>query len=296
MKELQLLQRAVNYMEEHLLEPIDYGSAAHSACMSEYSFHQIFSVLAGMTANEYIRKRRLSQAGQELQSTDISVLDAAFKYGYDTPEGFSKAFFRFHGITPRQARRKGTTLCMFNPLFIKITMEGGTMLNYRLESRGRERFLTVTQSFPNTLMGDDSDHSIPDFWGMCDREMRLDTLSRLRPAGKRDLYGLCSPAAEHSTHFRYGIGVALDDETDASQLEQLLTDGYSVWEIEPAEYAVFQCMGDNADCIGEMWSRFYKEFIPQSGYAQSEKADFEVYFEKEKPGVFCELWIPVTKA
>lgn len=296
MKTLQLLQQAVNYMEAHLLEPMDVCAIAKSACMSNYSFHQTFGVLSGMTPSEYIRKRRLSQAGQELQSTDISVIDAALKYGYDTPEGFAKAFSRFHGVSPRQAKLKGTTLCMFNPLFIKIIMEGGTMLNYRMESRGAMRFVTMARAFPNAIINDGNDHSIPDFWGECQQNKLLAPLIRLRPAGKRDLYGLCSPTKDHATHFQYGIGVMLDDETDTATLHHLLKSGYSIWELDAADYAVFPCMGDDPNCISETWSRFFKEFVPQSGYVQTEQSDFEVYYENGNPAMMCELWIPVEKA
>lgn len=91
--------------------------------MSGYQFHRTFSFITGMTTNEYIRKRRLTLAAQELQTTDISVIDAAYKYGYESPEGFSKAFSRFHGSTPKQAKKKGATLHLFNPLVIKIILE-----------------------------------------------------------------------------------------------------------------------------------------------------------------------------
>lgn len=76
MESIQLLQQAICYMEEHLFEDISYVDAAKHVCMSGYHFHRTFRFLTGMTANEYIRNRRLSLAGQELQTTDISVLRA----------------------------------------------------------------------------------------------------------------------------------------------------------------------------------------------------------------------------
>ena len=119
---IQLIQQAICYMEEHLYEDIDYAEVAKSVHMSSYNFHRTFSFIVGMTANEYIRNRRLTLAAQELQTTDISVIDAAYKYGYESPESFSKAFSRFHGATPKQAKRKGTKLHLFNPLVIKIIL------------------------------------------------------------------------------------------------------------------------------------------------------------------------------
>lgn len=295
METIQCLQQAVRYMEEHLLDNISYGDAAKSVGMSSYNFHRLFSFTAGMTANEYIRNRRLSLAGQALQTTDCSVIDAAYRYGYDTPESFSKAFSRFHGVTPRQAKRKGTQLRLFHPLSIKITVEGGGSMNYRIESRGSQRFLALVKAFPNEIINDDGDHSIPDFWTQCCEKHLIERIGLLRPDGKRDIYGLCSPASKDETHFNYGIGVLLDGETDQSQLDGLLSGEYAVWETKPADYAVFKCIGPDGACIGGVWSRFFKEFVPQTGYVQTEDADYELYPEKGEAGVFCELWIPVKK-
>ncbi|MDE5950809.1 MAG: AraC family transcriptional regulator [Acetatifactor sp.] len=296
MKSIQLLQQAICYMERHLLEDINYQDVAKSTYMSSYDFHRTFSIMAGMTANEYIRNRRLSLAGQELQSTGISVIDAAYKYGYDTPESFSKAFSRFHGVTPKQAKRKGTELHLFNPLVIKITMEGGSIMNYRIENQSSQKFIAVVKAFPNEIINDDSDHSVPDFWGQCWEKNLIKPLKSLRPEGKRDLYGLCSPAAKNETHFNYGIGVLVDDDTNTSELDKLLADGYVFWETKPMDYVVFKCFGTDGDCISETWSKFYKEFLPQTGYTQTDDTDYEIYFETGEDGLFCELWIPVKKS
>lgn len=295
MKSIQLLQQAIGYMEEHLLEEINYEDVAKSIYMSSYNFHRTFSVMAGMTANEYMRNRRLSLAGQELSSADISVIDAAYKYGYDTPESFSKAFSRFHGVSPRQARCKGTELHLFNPLVIKITMEGGSIMNYRIDSLGSQKFVALVRPFPNQIANDDNDHSIPDFWAECWEKNLLGCLQQLRLEGKRDLYGLCSPTVGSETHFNYGIGVIIDEETDTSKLDDILADGYSIWETKPMDYAVFKCIGPDGDCISETWSRFYKEFVPQTGYVQTDDTDFEIYYENGEEGLLCELWIPVSK-
>lgn len=295
MKSIQLLQQAICFIEEHLLEDINYEDVAKSAYMSSYNFHRTFSFMTGMTANEYIRNRRLSLAGQELQSTDILVIDAAYKFGYVTPESFSKAFSRFHGVTPKQAKRKGTELHLFNPLVIKIIMEGGSIMNYRMERREGQRFVALVREFLNERINDGDDNGIPDFWKECYEKNLVECLRRLRPEGKRDLYGLCSPAAKNETHFKYGIGVLIDGETEVSGLDSVLNSGYTIWETGPTDYAVFKCFGSNVDCISETWSKFFKEFVPQTGYAQTDDTDYEIYFEEGEEGLFCELWIPVMK-
>jgi len=292
---IQLIQQAIRYMEEHICEDISYADAAKSVHMSNYNFHRTFSFIVGMTANEYIRKRRLSLAAMELQTTDISVIDAAYKYGYESPESFSKAFSRFHGSTPRQAKQKGTKICLFNPLVIKIISEGGNVMDYRIEHRESQKFIALVRPFSNESINDDGDHSIPDFWTECNEKNLIEPMKLLRAEGKRDLYGLCSPVKGGETHFHYGIGVMVDEDTDTGKLDELLSKGYSIWETEPADYAVFKCLGSDGDCLGEMWSRFFKEFVPQTGYVQTDDTDYEVYFEKGESGLFCELWVPVKQ-
>ena len=282
-------------MEEHIYEDINYTDVAKSVHMSSYNFHRTFSFIAGMTANEYIRNRRLTLAAQELQTTDISVIDVAYKYGYESPESFSKAFSRFHGSTPKQAKQKGTKLRLFNPLVIKIILEGGSIMDYRMEYRGYQKFIALVRAFPNEIINDDNDHSIPDFWTECYEKKLVEPMKELHPKGKRDIYGLCSPLKESETHFNYGIGVVLDEDTDTARLEEFLNDGYSIWVTYSADYAVFKCFGTDADCLGETWSYFFKEFSPQTGYTQTDDTDYEIYFEKGESGLFCELWIPVKK-
>ncbi|AQS05560.1 helix-turn-helix transcriptional regulator [Clostridium beijerinckii] len=135
------LQSAIDYMESHLLEKINYENVAKEVHMSCYNFHRIFSLMAGITANEYIRNRKLSLAGQELQLTDSKIIDVAFKYGYETPESFAKAFSRFHGVSPKLAKRKGTQLCLFNPLAIKIILEGVTLRIIELKKQANKDLL-----------------------------------------------------------------------------------------------------------------------------------------------------------
>lgn len=181
---IQLIQQAICYMEEHILENINYADVAKSMHMSSYNFHRTFSFIVGMTANEYIRKRRLTLAARELQTTDISVIDAAFKYGYKSPESFSKAFSQFHGSTPKQAKRKGARLHLFNPLVIKIILEGGSIMDYRMEHRGRQQFIALVKAFPNEISNDENDHSIPDFWTKCSERNLIEPMKLLRKEGK----------------------------------------------------------------------------------------------------------------
>lgn len=127
------MQKAIDYIEANLTEEIDYEKVAAESFSSSYHFQRVFSILCGYTMGEYIRLRRLTLAGAELAGGKNKVIDVALKYGYDSPDSFAKAFQKFHGITPSQARSNGQMLKSFSRLTIKISLEGGSTMNYRIE-------------------------------------------------------------------------------------------------------------------------------------------------------------------
>ena len=105
------IQHAIDYIEDNLTETIDYEEVAKKCYSSSYHFQRVFSILCGFTLGEYIRNRRLTLAGRELATTNAKVIDVAMKYGYESPDSFAKAFQKFHGILPSQARNNGNNLC-----------------------------------------------------------------------------------------------------------------------------------------------------------------------------------------
>ena len=289
------MQRAISYLEAHLMEEINYEDAARHIYTSGYEFHRAFSFLTGITPSTYIRSRRLSLAGREIVETDQKITDIALKYLYDTPESFTRAFTRFHGVSPKAAREEGAKLVLFNPLSIKLTVEGGKTMDYRIVQTKEKKFLALARDFSNEIINDDDNHDIPDFWKECNQNHLIDPIYNLNPEGKRDLYGLCTPTKAGESTFQYGIGVLIDKETKDFDLKEMEKAGFHIWDVAPGTYVVFDCIGTDGDCISDTWAKFYKEFLPQMGYEAAQETDYEIYFEKEKPGVFCELWIPVQK-
>ncbi len=295
MEWIAAIQQAITYMEEHLLEEINYEDVAKQVHTSSYEFHRAFSFLTGMTANAYIRNRRLSLAGKEILETAGKITDIALKYGYETPESFTKAFTRFHGVAPKTAREEAVKLVLFNPLTIKLTVEGGKSMDYRIVQTKELKFIAISKSFRNEIINDEENHEVSDFWGECNEKNLIGPICGLRPEGKRDLYGLCTPTKEGEDTFDYGIGVLVDEETAAFDLAEMEKAGYHIWDVKPGTYVVFDCIGEDGDCITQAWSKFYKEFLPQMGYEAAEETDYEIYYEKGRSGLFCELWIPIKK-
>lgn len=295
MEWIGMLQKAVCYTEEHLLDNIRFEDVAKAVNVSPYEFHRAFSFITGMTFNTYVRNRRLSLAGQELIGTDLKIVDIAMKYGFETQDGFTKAFTRFHGIAPKYARSAGAQLVLFGALTLRVSFEGGTKIDYRIEKKDRQTFAAIIREFPVEIIHEDGNHEISDFWEECFASNRIQWLRSLQSAEQGRLYGLCAPLRGQETSFAYGVGVLLNREPSEAEGLLLQENGGKYWQTEACTYAVFRCAGEDGDCIGKAWERFYREFLPCSGYQVREETDYEVYFDENTDGLFCELWIPIKE-
>lgn len=282
---IQSIRSAIEYMENHMLEDITYEDVARHVYMSNYHFHRLFSMIVGMTANEYIRNRKLSMAGQELIMSDKKVIDIALKYGYESPESFAKAFSRFHGVTPNAAKCSGAPLKSFNRLTLKIQFEGGTAMEYKIVEREKFKLLTKVEAFRNESVSEEGNTEIPEFWDRCGAEGVFDVLKQ--HTKNHDIYGVCAPISKESKYFDYGIGMVYDGGE--------VPEGFRIWEVKPTLWAVFKCIGTDGECIGVTWDKIFKEFLPEANYNMLDDTDFELYPENNEEDCFCEIWIPVER-
>ncbi|MCC5893990.1 MAG: AraC family transcriptional regulator [Alkalibacterium sp.] len=281
------IQEAIQYMEDHLLEDISYKEVASHVYLSAFHFQRIFSLITDLTPGEYMRNRRLSMAGQEITLSDSKIIDLAFKYGYESPESFSRAFTRFHGVSPSKAKKADIQLNSFNRLVIKLTTEGGMIVNYRIVERKPFRLIAKVEQFKNESIDESGEeiNEIPGFW---ERSMKSNVFDILKEHSSTDgLYGVCAPISGGSDYFDYGIGMVYDGSP--------VPEGYHVWNVTPTMWAVFACIGDTPACIGETWEKIFKEFLPGSEYQMLEDTDFEYYPAQSEDHLFCEIWIPVKK-
>ena len=287
---IQGIQKAIDYVEENICEEIDYEEVAKRAYSSPFHFQRVFGILCGFSLGDYIRMRRLSLAGEELSRGDAKIIDIAMKYGYDTPESFSRAFTRFHHISPSEAKRGGKAK-IFTPLSVKLTLTGGSKMDYRIEKR--EAFQVVCRR--KSVGKPQSANATPDITAMWQEFGADGTMDRLiaclpqKPV-MNGLLGICFSAELNARQFPYGIGVEYDGRKVDDDLE--------IVTIPANTYAVFTSTGKMPDAFIETYHRIVTEFFPQSTqYEYAENVEFEVYSSDDttNPNYQCEIWIAVNE-
>lgn len=166
MEWIQTINKAIGYMENHLSDGITLCDIAGAVPVSAFHFQRAFTVIAGMSPNEYLRRRRLSRAGEDLQSGSCTVLEASLRYGYDSPESFSKAFTRFHGFSPSQVKN-GSPVRYMNRFTVRIILVGGNMMEYTIEKTEKTNLTLFTRQYDAAM----SASAIPEIWNeYCENE------------------------------------------------------------------------------------------------------------------------------
>lgn len=133
MEWIERFNEAINSIEEHLSEPIDYEHLGRIACCSSYHFQRMFTYMAGVSLSPYIRRRKMSLATVDLQSERMKIIDVAGKYGYNSPTAFNRAFQSVHKIAPSAVKNGGVSVKSFPPISFRIMVKGVEEMNYRIE-------------------------------------------------------------------------------------------------------------------------------------------------------------------
>lgn len=298
------MQKALDYIEEHITEELDYEELAAQACFSCFQFQRIFGILSGHTLGGYIRNRRLTLAGTELAAGKLRVIDAAVKYGYDSPDSFTRAFVKFHGITPSAARKPGAKLNSFARLSIKLTLEGGNMLQYRIEEKPEIMLTGYRQRFEGVPYGEAREK----------QEERFFTGTRVKQwilqgaaVGEDKGLNWCVVTNMGDDGYDFFCGNRLSgfwrnnlrnpQFTGVDDMERF---GFEELVLPKTVYAVFETEQSPSPVYGYMdiRRRIVSEWLPASGCRLADAPEVAVYHWYGKPDRerrFIEIWVPVVK-
>ncbi|MBT2687633.1 AraC family transcriptional regulator [Bacillus sp. ISL-47] len=280
------LQKAIDYIEEHMLEEdLSIQKAAEQANSSAFHFQRTFSILTEMPVGEYIRGRRLTLAAQELIRTDCKIIDLAYKYGYDTPEAFTKAFRRQHGIIPTEARNFTGKLKSYNRLVIQVSLKGAEPMQYSIVEKGAFQVAGVKRAF--SLCNEENLSGIPKMWDEVNRDGTSDRLFQLNNGEMKGVLGICVDNRNTKPDsMDYWVAASCKGE----KLESLES-----MEIPASKWAVFEVHGAMPYAMQNTWKKIFSEWFPSSGFEHAGAPEMEVYpaGDASSPDYYSEVWIPV---
>lgn len=286
---LENLNNALSYIEENLTQEVDFKEAARRALCSEYHFKRMFSFLAGLTISEYIRRRRLTLAAFELQGSRTRIIDVAIKYGYNSPDAFTKAFQLYHGVTPTEARVSGQSLKILPRMTFQLTIKGGSEMKYRIEEKEAFRIVGIKKRVPIIFHGVNPE--IAAMW----ESLNDDLITQIKKLSNTTPLGILSASAnfsegrmEEKGELDHYIGAATTGECP---------ENLSELNVPATSWAVFEAVGPFPGTLQEIWGRIYSEWFPSSNYEQVEGP--EILWNESKDTTSStfksEIWIPVTR-
>lgn len=207
------LQNIIDYVENHLQrdeEAINNDEIARLADCSYGFFQKVFSYMNNMSFADYIRYRKLTLAGYDLKSTDLRIVDISYKYGYDSPTSFTKAFSLFHGITPKQARDINSQL----EVMPKMQILNKQKYSWRIEKKPDLNLVGISKKL---FIKDGSLYDqIPKVWSDIQKDGSYTKLMNLDTCNNKGMFGFCSSYDEDTASITYSIMVISDKEVPAS--------------------------------------------------------------------------------
>ena len=265
---IQKIQLAIDFAEEHLTDPVTFEEAASCSGFSPFHFHRLFVALTGSTFCDYLRRRRLSEAGKELITTSNRIIDIAIKYQFESQESFTRSFSKMFDMTPGQFRKaENPKLFYFKRRLTREILahlqRGVTMEPKIVELPG---FTVVGMRY----VGDNKNQEIAQMWSEFNRDcLWIKYVKRFSPG-----LGVCTMIPGEKEKFEYIAGFMVDKVEEIPQ-------GFVSKELKPQKYAVFTHKG-SLETLKNTYSYAYATWLPNSGYEYDDASDLEWYDNRFK--------------
>lgn len=290
------LRSAIDYMEAHLLDNIGAEETAEQVHVSSIYLQKGFQIMTGYSMGEYLRNRRLYKAAVEIAQSDEKIINIALKYGYETPESFTKAFGRFHGVTPTEIRKNPASIRVFHPLRVNIVIRGGDNMDFVVEKMAGFKVIGFVREF--SFEG--NYEAIPKFWDEIYEKYHPELLNgnHLSNEYERAIYdnrigefGICIDDVGKKGKFRYMIA--------GRYMGGDVPEGMAVYAFPTEDWAKFKCVGPLPKSLQNVNTQIFKEWLPGNpDYEISGRYNIEWYSSSGNPqdaDYQSEIWIPVKR-
>ena len=288
------IEKSIEYIENNLENNITVLDVANHVYISPFFLQRGFSIIVGYGIGEYIRNRRLFQAALDLKNNDIKVVEVALKYCYESHESFTKAFTRFHGVTPLQVKN-GALFKKFYPIKVKINIQGVEDMDYKIV----ELFQFKIIGFEKKFNYENSYQEIPKFWDeLCEKYANnVYQGNEPRNAYEKAIVDYC--IGEYAVcvddlgdkEFRYIVGGKYTGGD--------IPEGMTVYECRRGSWAIFECIGPNPQTLQSINTKIFNEWLPNNQeYQLDGNSNVEWYdcmTDMNDPKYHSQIWIPVKK-
>jgi AraC family transcriptional regulator len=284
---LERLNQAMEYIEQHLDQPIEVRELARIAVTSEYHFRRMFSALAGIPLSEYIRRRKLTVAGAAVLGGGESLLDVAVRYGYSSGEAFARAFRAVHGVGPGEARRTGAALHSQPRMSFRLIVEGSSSMRYRVMEK--DGFRVVGKKARVPLVHEGMNPAIVEFVRGLGQEtlQRIAALSDQEPQGIVNVSDNLADSRAEGTELDYYHGVVTTADAPADM--DTLTVPAGTW-------AVFESSGAFPQALQYLWRDVFTQWFPSNPYRSRPGPEIlRTRLSQAATEADAELWIPVER-
>ena len=284
------LQSIIDYVEHHLQrteEPIRPDEISRLAGCSYSFFQKFFSYMNGISFADYIRFRKLTLAGYDIKSTKCKVVDISYKYGYESPTSFTKAFQQFHGISPAQSRKADAPLRVFPKMQITLPRQYSWKLVDRPSFRLLGRHMKIKKAEGINGNGQQSS-GIPAFWNKCQQNGAIAELLALDTGNPGGLYGIFGSYETTSDAIDYMIAVESSQRAGIEDTEIILP---------AATWAVFDCKGAVPQAIQSGWKFLTEEWLLSYPFRHADCPELEWYSTGNSydDNYLSQIWIPIIE-
>lgn len=284
---LQQFNQLMDEIETHLTEECSIEELARKFGMSAYHLKRTFSFLAGMTLLEYIKNRKLACANQELV-TGAKVTDFAFKYGYQSVEGFSRAFREWSGYLPSEISKRNIQKT-FPKLSFFIDIKGGISMEVKIEEKAAFRIVGVTKRVPVQFEG--TNQEIIKLAQQITPEQRtyMNELGNLYPKQVVNVsYDFEGKRLIEQGTLQHMIGFLTTKANTDPYLETL--------EVEPHTWAIFPSKGPFPATLQQTWAQIFSEWLPSSNYELVDAPEISFTdYATSSTDKYSEIWIAVKE-
>ncbi len=281
---IKQLEYSLDYIEKNLENKIDVNELGKITYTSGTHYQRMFSYISGMTLSEYIRKRRVTLACMDLKQGE-KVIDVAQKYGYTSPDSFTKTFKKLIGVLPSEVLKDGISLKSYPRIHFSMTIRGDVEMNYRIEKK--ESFKVIGEKINLSDEVEQNFIDIPKFWNELAMSGRLEKIVTKMSMDKPGVLGITSGfSSNFDMELEYYVAVESNEENHSNLIS---------YEVPACTWAIFKGQGKMPKAIQELEVRIVTEWLPSSGYQYGNGPDIEKYINQNPENSEFEVWIPIVK-